>query len=218
MESDSPEGVQAGDNAVMETWHPDGIIAQIRYPRVEQLVRGSKIAAVNISGVRSLNIPTVISDHAAMGKMAARHLLDNGFGNLAFVVGGLNAYLSLRAEGAVREAAGAGVRCELFNMTTGGKGMARRLDRWLWSLPKPVGIICDTDYSSQEISWACRRLELRVPDDVALVGQGNHEVVCHMCNPDAFERRSGSPGGWVMRWLGCWIGWCVGASRRGSRS
>ncbi|MFM8414854.1 MAG: substrate-binding domain-containing protein, partial [Planctomycetota bacterium] len=55
--------------------------------------------------------------------------------------------------------------------------------RWLASLPKPLGVLAASDVLAVRIIEACRRGRLAVPDDVAVVGIGDDEVLCGLATP-----------------------------------
>jgi LacI family transcriptional regulator len=54
---------------------------------------------------------------------------------------------------------------------------------WLKSLPKPVGLMTCDDTCGRQVLESCTVAGLRVPDDVAVVGVGNDELMCELCNP-----------------------------------
>ena len=58
-----------------------------------------------------------------------------------------------------------------------------RLAKWIQRLPKPVGIMARSDPRAQRVLEACRRTGVVVPDDVAVVGTGNDETTCELCDP-----------------------------------
>ena len=53
---------------------------------------------------------------------------------------------------------------------------------WLRSLPKPVGLMAGIDERSQQIAEACKAAALSVPDQVAILGVDNDEIICHLSN------------------------------------
>ena len=57
------------------------------------------------------------------------------------------------------------------------------LARWLKSLPKPVGIMACNDIRGQQVMNACRRVDLIVPEEVAIIGVDNDELLCELSNP-----------------------------------
>jgi LacI family transcriptional regulator len=54
---------------------------------------------------------------------------------------------------------------------------------WLQSLPKPVGVFASHDIWGVPIVEACRRGGLRVPDEVAVIGVDNDDLLCLLSRP-----------------------------------
>ena len=44
-------------------------------------------------------------------------------------------------------------------------------------------MLCIYDLKAIEVTLACRRLGIKVPDHLAIVGAGNEEFLCRMSNP-----------------------------------
>ena len=62
----------------------------------------------------------------------------------------------------------------------------RVLDQFL---EKPVGVVAtDDDYGLQVLD-VCRTLEMPVPDEVAVMGNGNDQFLCDMSIPPLEQRR-----------------------------
>src|SRR4029453_10165803 len=59
----------------------------------------------------------------------------------------------------------------------------KRLSRWLKELPKPVGIFAGHDVWALQVVEACRLGGLRVPEDVAVVGVDNDDLICELARP-----------------------------------
>ena len=59
----------------------------------------------------------------------------------------------------------------------------RKLVQWLSRLPKPVGLFAVTDYRARQVLDACRQVGLRVPQQVAVIGVDNEEVICAHVQP-----------------------------------
>ncbi len=57
------------------------------------------------------------------------------------------------------------------------------LGRWLVSLPKPIGVMACNDIRGQQILNLCRRLNLAVPEEVAIIGVDNDEILCELSDP-----------------------------------
>jgi LacI family transcriptional regulator len=54
---------------------------------------------------------------------------------------------------------------------------------WLESLPKPVGIMAANDDRGQEVIESCRTVNIRVPDEAAVIGVDNDDIICEQANP-----------------------------------
>ena len=54
---------------------------------------------------------------------------------------------------------------------------------WLKDLPKPIGIMACNDDKGQHVIEACKIAELRIPEDVAVVGVDNDDLICDLCDP-----------------------------------
>jgi LacI family transcriptional regulator len=57
------------------------------------------------------------------------------------------------------------------------------LAEWMRKLPKPVGLFACNDDRGREVLEACRMAELRVPEDVAVLGVDDDEVFCALADP-----------------------------------
>jgi LacI family transcriptional regulator len=57
------------------------------------------------------------------------------------------------------------------------------LSDWLSRLPKPAGLMVCTDDCAMEFFSAAGDVNLRIPQDLAVVGSGNDVMVCDFSNP-----------------------------------
>jgi len=54
---------------------------------------------------------------------------------------------------------------------------------WLKSLPKPIGLMACNDDRGQDVLNACKVAGLDVPDDIAVLGVDNDELICDLSRP-----------------------------------
>lgn len=59
----------------------------------------------------------------------------------------------------------------------------RQLSQWLQGLAKPVGIMACYDIKAQQILDVCRELDLAVPEQVAVIGADNDDLLCNLSDP-----------------------------------
>ena len=58
-----------------------------------------------------------------------------------------------------------------------------RVARWVKGLPKPLGIMAGNDIRGIQMLDACRRAGVAVPEEAAVVGVDNEELVCLLAYP-----------------------------------
>lgn len=174
--------------ASLPGWAGDGVIAMINSPNDLQIARQLGCPVVNLSGaLEDSVVPRVRVDYEAAGRLAAEHLLSRGFERFAFY--GLRDIFYSRAcqEGFLRTAAGGHGSVYEDESTAGlAKPWAHdhaALDQWVRSLETPVGLMAAHDPRAVMVAQACRRVGLRVPEDVALIGFNNDGQTCEFCDP-----------------------------------
>jgi LacI family transcriptional regulator len=129
-------------------------------------------------------------DHVEVGRQAARHLLERGVRRFGFV-GYAKHDFSVKREAGFREvikSAGLGLATHLERTSraqdpTGVWRWNQTLMDWLNSLAKPVGVLASNDVQASQVSEYCRQLKLLVPDQLAIVGVDNDEVLCDLSRP-----------------------------------
>jgi LacI family transcriptional regulator len=148
---------------------------------------GCKIVLVGM-GSNIDDIPSVRVDQPMVGRLAADHLLGNGLRSLAVFNPIQSALWSqLRVQGF--QSAAAPWTCHLWQEnlwrlpSKKRTRLLRHLAGWLRDLPKPVGLFAVTDMAGWDLARLCCETDIRVPDDVAIVGVDNDELLCAMTNP-----------------------------------
>lgn len=57
------------------------------------------------------------------------------------------------------------------------------VSRWLQQLPKPVALFCCDDAHALFISETCRMNNIHIPEEIALLGVDNDELMCNISDP-----------------------------------
>lgn len=183
-------------------WEPGGL-EKIR-PRLKTFdAEGIIMRDVDqVDEVLKLGLPTIVFGHSqreipglaniltdceAVGRMAAEHLLGCGFQHFAYcgILG--HPWSDLRGESFSHRVGAAGFVPRTFpfeqkGTIPGSLGQAA-LVRWLQDLPKPVGLMACNDDRGRQVIEACKLAGLRVPEDVAIIGVDNDELVCELSDP-----------------------------------
>ena len=125
----------------------------------------------------------VRSDDEAIGRLGAQHLVGLGIRNLAY------AGSSERFGGFERGALEAGRRLlmpplePVTEAGSGWRGDLRPLVRWLRNAPRPLGVMAEHDLKARRVLSAVRLAGLAVPEEVAVLGVDNDELLCDLSDP-----------------------------------
>lgn len=169
--------------AWLKGWQGDGIIARVETAEIARAVRRCGVPVINVSASDvASDFPTVISDSAAIANLASRHLIERGFQSFAYCGDARFAWSGRHGQHFAAACRASGARCEVFP-SKGGDDELAAIVRWLARLPRPVGIMSCYDIRGQQVLDACRKLRLRVPDEVAVISQHNDELLCDLCQP-----------------------------------
>jgi LacI family transcriptional regulator len=116
----------------------------------------------------------VDTDHEAVGREGAHHLLEQGFTEFCFVALDVPWCLQ-RMNGFAAALHEAEHECHTMIFDPGEQtgGVHDRLVEFVETLPKPVAIMAGIDRTAEIISSACRELDLVVPAEVAILGSDN---------------------------------------------
>lgn len=169
----------------------DGIITSETHPVLKKTIETYKIpAAAPLTVINSNvnNTATITSDHRAVGRSAAEHLLGLNLKHFAYAGMFGTPWNIVRAENFEQKIVEAGFTVHNYpippsNIRQYWEKEKPYLVEWLKSLPKPLGIMCANDVRAKDISEACKLAKMRVPDEVALIGVDNDEFICDLAEP-----------------------------------
>lgn len=174
-------------------WRGDGIIARVGSRATARHVAAAGVPVVNISAIEieGADFPRVASDLPAAGRLAAEHLLDRAFRHFAYYGLEHRSFVERHYQGFAETVSRVCDECPFFG-TTFESGAGRRtawhtrqtgLIRWLRTLPTPVAILAWTTELGRELIHACRRADLLVPEQVAVLAADNDDLLCEACIP-----------------------------------
>jgi LacI family transcriptional regulator len=171
----------------LRDWRPDGVI--MRDYRPGDLSLPEAVPAISLGHCRDQvpGVVSIVSSSEAIADLAASHLLSCGLKRLAFC-GYDDKPWSVRRQVQFRQCINrAGLPVFEYACLPDWAGSwvneIPHLVGWLQGLPRPIGIMACNDDRAQQISEACKIAHLRVPDDIALIGVDNDELVCSFSDP-----------------------------------
>jgi LacI family transcriptional regulator len=200
MRESGPWSVFFTDRAVNDSippwivnWQGDGIISRVASPDVRSALANSRIPVVDLNEqLGGLGVPLISNDHAAIGSMAARHLLDRGFRNFAYLGHAGHPWSDKRQASFAAAVKKLGHRCDIYSDEAADVRSLRegtweteidRIASWASTLTKPVGLMACNDFRALQLLSACRLAGVAVPEEAAVIGVGADEVACELSNP-----------------------------------
>jgi LacI family transcriptional regulator len=141
---------------------------------------------VDVSLVRAeIRLPRVLGDNEAIGRLAAEHLLEREFRHFAWFALFDDPVSAERRHGFASRLAVAGYRPKEFVWKrpfsqSKDTWVARRqwLIKTLRQLPQPLAVFTYNDHVAANVIDACLDAKFRIPEEVAVVGVDNDDLVC----------------------------------------
>ena len=179
-----------GENGVVEwakKWQADAIIAQLTDVNIELLNDLNIPIIVQNYRDRNKAVSNLTGDYFNTGVMAAKFFLNRGYRNFAFYGFKGAIWSRERADGYSHEIEKQGYKLAIlendnkdreewsYNHTV--------LGNWLQSLPKPVALFACDDHFALQISETCNVHNINVPDDIAILGVDNDDLLCNISDP-----------------------------------
>ena len=132
-----------------------------------------------------LGIPRVVGDNLAIGRLAGEHFRQRGFKNFAYAGPVDSLWSQLRAEGFRSTVEGGKARLQ-FIAANPAADLAEldwncertRLGRLISALPKPCALFCASDPLACRVLDVCLELDLKVPEEVAILGVDDDPLYC----------------------------------------
>ena len=177
----------------MSEWKGAGIISRTTTTEFAEAVKRSGVPMVELTDRgQTMEFPSVRSDDAAIGRLAAEHLFERGFKHLAFCGFDNEAWSTRREQAFIQSVTprpDTAKLCESYRSAWYGDAVlswdeeVKKLVKWIKGLPKPIGICACNDIRGQHVLEASLNAGISVPEEVAVVGVDNDEILCQLCDP-----------------------------------
>jgi len=178
-----------------QDWQGHGVIANLDDLNVYETLSKLKLPVVGIGGgygfyPKIKNIPYVYTDNKKVVELAFEHFRSRGFSSLAFCGlehNEINGWAREREQTFIELCKNKNLACSIYHGKTisnkNWQSVIKDLKRWLEQLPKPTGILAANDMRAYHVLEACLRSNIRVPDQIGVVGVDNDEMICSLTNP-----------------------------------
>jgi LacI family transcriptional regulator len=170
-------------------WHADAIIGRFDNTDDVDLFRRNGIVAVAQDyRQRFANIPNITGNYLKTGRMGAEYFISKGFRNFAFYGYRGTVWSTERCNGffeTVREY-GYGENFLVYQEDTLDNLWSNTVSpllAWLKSLPRPTALMAGDDNQGNRIMEICKVTNIGVPDEIAVLGVDNDEMICNLSDP-----------------------------------
>lgn len=127
-------------------------------------------------------IPCIGSDNIEAARIGLRALLDLGLKTLAFYSDQpRTSYGQARVKGYLGMVKAQGLKPHVLEVT--GPTPWPRLEAWLDRLPKPAGVLANTDTAGLDVIAAARHRNIDVPYELAVISVGGDDLLCSLASP-----------------------------------
>lgn len=128
-----------------------------------------------------------LDDSEQVGKAGAEYFLERGHTRFAYVGDALNRNWSVRrGESFSNRLAEAGYACDIYparRKLAASTDDGHALAEWLLDLPKPAALLAAMDSRACQVIELCEASGIRVPQDLAVLGIDNDDLICNGLAP-----------------------------------
>lgn len=169
----------------LQDWDGQGIIARIENRTIAKALAPLTIPIVDMSAACLIpGVPYVETDDAAIAEAAATHFLERGFRSFAYSGDHHFEWSDNRERHFARIIRERGFPCFThrhgLETSLTDDEFINELGAWIRKLPKPLAIFSCYDLRGCQVLDACRRCGFAVPEEVAVLGVDNDDVLCSL--------------------------------------
>jgi LacI family transcriptional regulator len=173
----------------LTTIHSDGVIFMETESPEQILPTGLPAIAIDVRD-QIYGLANIVGDCKKIGEIAAKHFLERGFKKFAFCGFDDIHWSHERCDSFIDYLQKAGYDVQLYNQKTpsyksnmGWEKEKKQMIQWLKRLSFPVAIMACNDDRADNILEACKDCQIKVPDEIAVLGVDNDDMVCEITEP-----------------------------------
>lgn len=172
-----------------QEWEADGIIGQFYDDDEVKIFANENIPVIAQDFKERLNtVPNISGSYIETGRQGAEYFLKKGFTNFAFYGFKNIVWSRERAKGFEERIEEAGYNVHYYEHENSRSPdlwyyKPSELSHWLKSLPKPIALMTCDDNQGHHITEAAKHAGIRIPEEVAVLGVDNDEMICELSDP-----------------------------------
>jgi len=155
----------------------DGLIVQTATAKQAAALRATAVPVVNVSSAVELSeLPSIVSDDRAVGRMGADYFLRRGYRKYAFFAPDTRHFAKLRHEGFAQRLAESDMKARLIESESA-------LSVSILAGDAPLAVMGCNDRAALTVLDRCRATGVRVPEEVAVLGVDNDDLMQSLAYP-----------------------------------
>ncbi len=172
-----------------KSWEADGIIGQFYNTAEINKLIDENIYPIAVDFREKFDqVSNISGDYLQAGKMAAEYFLAKGYKNFAYYGFHETVWSRERERGFTQTLRRQGFQTSVYAPQPVSSHnfwyyAPSPLQEWLNSLKKPVAIFTCDDSRSEHLAEAARLSNIHIPQEVALLGIDNDEIICNFSSP-----------------------------------
>lgn len=164
-------------------WKADAIIGRWPYDDLLPLSNLDISVVIQNLNSRQTGLSTITGEYIRTGEIAAEFFIKRRFVNFAFFGVKDIIWSEERAQGFRNTVKLHGLNYREYMVQKAPESESSEISHWLAELTKPVAVLCCDDEYALAVSEYCRLARIKVPQEVAILGVDNDELLCNISDP-----------------------------------
>ena len=173
-------------------WHGDGIISRVPTRQTLQLLRRLGCPVIDLLAPGTYRNTKVLIDETQIARLALDHFRDCRLRQFGYYSFGNCEWAFHRGNVFVDHLKKAGVSCYVCPQAPSATPSVdpfwkpeyeQTVNDWLRELPRPIGVLTANDTHANRLASACRKLDIGVPEEIAILGINNDQLLCRTLTP-----------------------------------
>jgi LacI family transcriptional regulator len=174
----------------LKNWKIDGIIADQRELEKNKLLQDYEIPKIILISHETMSDDRtyITANSEAIGKMAAEYFLDRGFKQFAFCSYSDMIWSRERLASFRKRISEEGYKVSVFERPyfksyVPWERDQKKMADWINLQLKPLAVLACNDDRGRHVLEACKLEGVKVPEEVAVMGIDNDEIICGLTSP-----------------------------------
>jgi LacI family transcriptional regulator len=175
----------------LDRWKGDGILTRTMHSSSARRLKSLRVPLVELLGNKADLPAKVHCDNAAVGRLAAHHLLDCGLKHFGFFAFGEAWWIAMFRDGFRQAVLERKCVCHVYDPPRANHALLpkwresqrKSVLNWLQSLPQPVGIFAVSAAAASRLLDLSRSLGLSAPEEIAVITAAEDPTICDVTTP-----------------------------------